>query len=227
MLFVPNLTQWVTSQVAIGHDGMVNLFLFRKGDALIAIDSGYRPRVVKRALKRLKVNPEAVTHLFLTHSDFDHAGALSVFPNASLYMGAEEAVMTNQLRPRMPTRFNKPLPKPARLVEDGETLEVDGISVHAVSTPGHTPGSTSWLVEGRHLFVGDALTLSFGKAHIMPAFINMDTPLHKKSLQSLASRVLSGGEADPLANVKCLFTAHSGYSMNVRDALARWTVKQA
>ena len=136
--------------------------------------------------------------------------------------------MTNQLRPRMPTRFNKPLPKPVRLVEDGETLEVDGISVYAVSTPGHTPGSTSWLVEGRHLFVGDALTLSFGKARIMPAFINMDTPLHRKALQALASRIVSSeGDDDPLAHVKCLFTAHSGYSMNVRNALARWTVKQA
>ena len=31
MMFVPSLTQWVTSQVAIGHDGIVNLFLFPQG----------------------------------------------------------------------------------------------------------------------------------------------------------------------------------------------------
>lgn len=222
MLFVPSLTQWVTSQVAIAHDGIVNLFLFRKGNTLIAIDSGYRPRVVRRSLKRLKLNPEAVTHLFLTHSDFDHAGALSVFPNAKLYMGEAESVMTTQSVRRMPIRFNRPLPRPATLVADGETVNVDGISVYAAATPGHTPGSTSWLVEGRHLFAGDALTLTLNKARIMPAFINMDTPVHRESLQKLAKRILADEGDDPLRGVKCLFTAHSGYTMEVRKALRNW-----
>lgn len=222
MLFVPSLTQWVTSQVAIVHDGMVNLFLYRKGDALIAIDSGYRPGVVRRALKRLRLDPAAVTHLFLTHSDFDHAGALSVFPNAKLYMGKEETSLAEQKERRMPIRYNNPLPRPATLVADGESLEVDGISVYAVSTPGHTTGSTSWLVEGRHLFVGDALTLSFKGAHIMPAFINMNTRRHRESIHLLAFRILASSGTDPLRGTKFLYTAHSSYTMDVARALRKW-----
>ncbi len=222
MMFVPSLTQWVTSQVAIGHDGFVNLFLFRKGKTMIAIDSGYRPRVVRTSLRRLKIDPASVSHLFLTHSDFDHAGALSVFPNAKLYVGKGEQPMIAGAMPRAPRHFNKPLPRPAEWVADGETVDADGISVYAVATPGHTPGSTSWLVEGRHLFVGDALTLLFGKVRIMPAFINMDTGTHRESIRMLAARMLASGGDDPLRGVKCLYTAHSGYTMEAGRAMRGW-----
>ena len=118
--------------------------------------------------------------------------------------------------------YNNPLPRPARLLQDGERVEVAGIEVHAIATPGHTPGSTSWLVEERHLFVGDALTLSFGKAHIMPAFINMNTPMHRESLHQLASRILAPDGDDPLRRVKCLFTAHSGYTVDIGKAMQHW-----
>jgi glyoxylase-like metal-dependent hydrolase (beta-lactamase superfamily II) len=45
---------------------------------------------------------------------------------------------------------------------DGETIRVGGpsgvsLEVRVMSTPGHTPGSTSFLVDGRHLLSGDTL----------------------------------------------------------------------
>ena len=105
---------------------------------------------------------------------------------------------------------------------DGETVDAEGISVYAIATPGHTPGSTSWLVEGRHLFVGDALTLAFGKVRIIPSFINMDTKTHRESIRMLAGRVLAAEGPDPLRGVKCLYTAHSGYTMEAGLALRPW-----
>lgn len=47
-------------------------------------------------------------------------------------------------------------PPPGRAVGDGEMLRFEGFSVGTVHTPGHTPGSTCFLV-GDYLFSGDTL----------------------------------------------------------------------
>ena len=42
-------------------------------------------------------------------------------------------------------------------VNDGDTLRVGGVELRAIATPGHTPESFSWLVEGSKLLTGDTL----------------------------------------------------------------------
>ncbi len=100
MMFVPSLTQWVTSQVAIGHDGFVNLFLFRKGKTMIAIDSGYRlidtaasylnEAAVGRGIKQARVPRTTAIGIVLPatagadlcfHSIFNHHGGERVRAN--------------------------------------------------------------------------------------------------------------------------------------------------
>ncbi len=49
------------------------------------------------------------------------------------------------------------LPKPPdRLLRDGDEITAGTIVLRALSTPGHTPGSTCFVV-GKHLFSGDTL----------------------------------------------------------------------
>ena len=49
------------------------------------------------------------------------------------------------------------LPKPPdRLLKDGDEITAGAIVLRALSTPGHTPGSTCFVV-GNHLFSGDTL----------------------------------------------------------------------
>ena len=45
---------------------------------------------------------------------------------------------------------------PDRTVRDGETLRFEGLEVRVILTPGHTPGSASYLAGG-YLFTGDTL----------------------------------------------------------------------
>jgi glyoxylase-like metal-dependent hydrolase (beta-lactamase superfamily II) len=45
---------------------------------------------------------------------------------------------------------------PGRAVEDGETVRIDGFLVKVLHTPGHTPGSSCFLI-GNYLFSGDTL----------------------------------------------------------------------
>ena len=218
MLFVTTPTRWITPQVACIGNIMVNMFLFRKGSDIIAIDAGFNEGMVRRGLKKLGVDPLTVSKVFLTHSDRDHAACVHVFANAVLYMGEAESALTEKKTERFRKRFNEPLSRSHQPVADGERIIAGGIAVKAIATPGHTTGSTSWLVEGTCLFVGDALTLSFGRAHITPSFINMDTSALRKSIRALAKKT----KFRPLSNIKWLFTAHSGYTDNPLKALEHW-----
>jgi len=47
-------------------------------------------------------------------------------------------------------------PAPDQFVEDGDIVEVAGLQLRAITTPGHTPGSVSYYTEGM-LFSGDTL----------------------------------------------------------------------
>jgi hydroxyacylglutathione hydrolase len=218
MLFITMPTRWITPQVACIGNVMVNMFLFRKDGDIIAVDAGFNEGMVRRGLKKLGVDPMAVSKVFLTHSDYDHAGCVHVFPNADLYMGAAESVLVEKKAERFRNRFNEPLSRTYRPVADGEKIMAGSITVRAFATPGHTTGSTSWLVDGTCLFVGDALTLSFGRVHITPSFINMDTMVHRKTIRALAKKMKSR----PLSELKWLFTAHSGYTGRPLKAFARW-----
>ena len=218
MLFITTPTRWITPQVAAISNVIVNMFLFRKGTELIAIDAGFREGMVRRGMKKLGLDPASVTHVFITHSDRDLAGCLNVFPNAVLHMGSAESVMVEGKAVRFKNRFNAPLSRKHEPVADGEKMMAGSIAVQAFATPGHTPGSTSWLVEGAFLFVGDALTLSFGRVHVTPAFINMDAAMHRKTIMTLAKKT----KFKPLSNVKWLFTALSGYTGKPLKALEKW-----
>ncbi|MGH2607926.1 MAG: MBL fold metallo-hydrolase [Tepidiformaceae bacterium] len=47
-------------------------------------------------------------------------------------------------------------PDPDAFVEDADVVEVEGLQLRAITTPGHTPGSISYYTEGM-LFSGDTL----------------------------------------------------------------------
>jgi glyoxylase-like metal-dependent hydrolase (beta-lactamase superfamily II) len=53
-----------------------------------------------------------------------------------------------------------PVSYPFSALGDGDALQVGSATLEAVRTPGHTPESTSYLLDGRALFTGDTLFLS-------------------------------------------------------------------
>ncbi|MFB3053170.1 MAG: MBL fold metallo-hydrolase, partial [Dehalococcoidia bacterium] len=50
----------------------------------------------------------------------------------------------------------EPPPEPDALLADGDKVEVEGVKLKVIHTPGHTPGSLSFYTEGM-LFSGDTL----------------------------------------------------------------------
>jgi glyoxylase-like metal-dependent hydrolase (beta-lactamase superfamily II) len=51
---------------------------------MIAVDCGYSAKRIARELANLSIDPAANTHLFLTHTDMDHAGGLELLPHAKV-----------------------------------------------------------------------------------------------------------------------------------------------
>lgn len=82
----------------------VNMWFYTKNGVTIAFDSGHRnfPKILEQ-FKMIRLNPQKVNHVFLTHLDTDHAGGIDVsghniFPNAQVYMGANEKMyMTGEI----------------------------------------------------------------------------------------------------------------------------------
>ncbi len=79
-------------------------------------------------------------------------------------------------------------------------------------TPGHTPGSLCYLVDGRWLFTGDTISLKEGKAGPFVERFNMDTP----------TEVVSIGKLAKLQGVEAVFTAHHGFTKDFQGAFAAW-----
>ncbi len=219
--FAPHPTGWVRKGVyAVCQRAMVNLFIVVTPGGALAIDSGTSPAGIAEALDAAGIAAEAVRHLFLTHGDYDHAGGLSAFPKAQVYLGADEEPLVTQQRARFLGLTHVPrLQTPYQSLRDGDTIEVDGLSVQAIATPGHTPGSMSYLVEGRWLFTGDAIALRRGAMRPFYAPLNMQRRRARAPLQKLAQ--LDGVELVCTGHTGCVdkrSTATAGLRMVEKEA---------
>lgn len=86
-----------------------------------------------------------VREVLETHGHWDHIQAVPQLRDAgySVHVTSEDAGM---------------LPSYDQIIEDGKVFEVGRLRLRAIHTPGHTPGSICFLVEGSPLlFSGDTL----------------------------------------------------------------------
>ena len=118
----------------------------------------------KTILDRVKGLELDIKIILLTHGHIDHVGALKAVKEA---IGAEMAIHTDDAKSLRGLRgwlqsflvpgLTYPLPPPPdRLLKDGDSISVAGLSFKVLHTPGHTPGGICLLGEGV-VFSGDTL----------------------------------------------------------------------
>jgi hydroxyacylglutathione hydrolase len=212
-LWYPVATGRVADNVYAVRVRDVNMFIYAAGQHAIAIDAAYAGDGLQEELERLPIDPASVTHLFLTHGDVDHTGGLDLFPNAQVYLSQDEEQMIDGTTARALWFLRCPRIGCAyTLLADGDVVTAGPIEIQAIATPGHTPGSMSYLVDDRVLFTGDTLTLRNGRVCTFYRVINMDTAAQSASIRKLAR----------LQGVTLLCTAHTGCTEDFARAMERW-----
>jgi hydroxyacylglutathione hydrolase len=191
----------------------VNMFIYADGEHTVAIDAAYAGDALFEELKRLPIPSQSVTRLFMTHADADHAGGLDAFPDVQVYLSKDEEQMIDGTTARLFGLYHSPrLARSYSLLDDGDVVTVGTIRVLAIATPGHTPGSMSFLVNNHVLFSGDTLTLRNGQAHPFYFLVNKDTATQRKAIRKLAS----------LQDIDLLCTAHTGCTRDYARAMQYW-----
>ena len=114
-------------------------------------------------------NGVKIEHLLLTHGHFDHIGAVKKLQDdgVKVYMHTNDVdkVTTDKSLCGL-THLNIDKFTPDILVWDGDRLELSGLTVEVIHTPGHTSGGVCYLI-GEHLFSGDTIFHgSFGRVDL-------------------------------------------------------------
>jgi len=174
-----------------GTGRTANAYLVR-GQEPVIIDTGTPTggRRIADELRRAGIVPALI---LLTHSHYDHAAGAAALRKATgapvCAPAAERALFSGELRHRRLARAGAraanlgraaELPAVDRWLEPGEIVE--GLEV--VSTPGHTPGHTSYRL-GTALVAGDAFMTGKRFREAVPFFI-ADRAESRRSIERLA-----------------------------------------
>ena len=159
-------------------------------------------------LKKLNIKPEKIIAVLLTHTDGDHVAAISNFKNAKIYLAREEEQMINGTTTKL-GRSNDIGTKEYTLLDDQQILKLRNLRIKCILTPGHTPGSMCYLINGKYLFVGDAFGMKNGKIDKPNDFFSKD----------MKTAILSFQKIKNLPDATCIFTAHNGYSTDYMKAI--------
>jgi glyoxylase-like metal-dependent hydrolase (beta-lactamase superfamily II) len=213
---------------------VVNWYVVEDGGRLTAVDAGLPAFAgdLEADLRAIGHRPQDVEAVVLTHSDADHTGVVPALREAGaralIHLGdrdtlAKPGPKAGEASPRhlipymrhpgfwrfmghMARRGGAKPPKieGAETFGDGDVLDVPG-RPRVVHTPGHTPGHSALLFEGRALFVGDELCtrdpLSGREGpQVMPTHFNVSTDQCFESLaaiEGLEADVLLPGHGEP------------------------------
>ena len=136
-----------------------NCYLVRPdgADKVLLIDPGDEAQRLQAAMSELGVEPAAI---LLTHTHIDHIGAVAPIARATgvpVYCPRAELAILAQ-----PDRFFPPAWGSVEAwdadepLDGGERLQLAGLDIDVVSTPGHSPGHVTYAIDGA-LFSGDVL----------------------------------------------------------------------
>ena len=163
-----------------------NCFVFRDEGAAkaLVVDPGEEP---ERILAEIEQTGAEVEAILITHCHFDHVGAvtpLAAATGAPVYCPEIEVpVLADIMSFTMPGFGPYEGYEADETVKGGEALELAGLTLDVLFTPGHSPGHVTYSVRGEEaIFSGDVLFQgSVGRVDLPGG----DGPTLLRSIQSL------------------------------------------
>jgi glyoxylase-like metal-dependent hydrolase (beta-lactamase superfamily II) len=207
--------------------GVANVYLVRLPQGAALIDAGLPSAApaIERALEELGVRRAgrgagALCAVLLTHRHLDHAGgaaALAAAHGAEVLIHEADAAAVEgrerltPARPGLLGRLVEPLvafsdgkifryrPTPVRALRDGERY-ADALTL--VHTPGHTPGSSAWLLDAERIVFGGDAAMNFRRKLRHPSTLfSLDARAVRRSQRRLAeldAELYAFGHGPPL-----------------------------
>jgi hydroxyacylglutathione hydrolase len=139
-----------------------NCFVLRRegSDRCLVVDPGEEPDRILAAVEAMGAKVDAI---LLTHCHFDHIGAVAPVARASgapVYCPQLETPVLADVMAYVPMPGIGPYEshEAEETVSGGETLELAGLTIDVISTPGHSPGHVTYSIRGEGaIFSGDVL----------------------------------------------------------------------
>ena len=165
-----------------------NCFIVREKDSgtALIVDPGEEADRLLKAVDELGI--EKVEAILVTHTHFDHVGAVAPVAQATgapVYCPELEREVLANIMDYVPWPGFGPFEsyEADHTVAGGETLELAGMKLEVLFTPGHSPGHVTYAIrEERALFSGDVLFQgSVGRVDLPGG----DWPTLLSSIQSL------------------------------------------
>jgi len=152
-----------------------HVYVFKSGDQYVQVDAGMRGSA-KRVLayyEAMGVRPSVV---LITHSHVDHVGGLRVLYDLykpRIYADPSEIPVIRGERPQYSAsplmKFFSSLVRISPVPSADDVSRIDLPKLVVVKTPGHTPGSTTYVLESgekKFAFVGDAAFEKGGQLYV-------------------------------------------------------------
>lgn len=131
------------------------LFVTPKGDILLDVGLPQNVPLVEANIRALGFHLRDIKILLNSHAHFDHAGGLQAMKKATgarLYASRADAALMARGGLRDPgygDKYPYPPVKADKILQDGEQVTLDGTTLTAHVTAGHTKGCTTWTTELR------------------------------------------------------------------------------
>ncbi|HKO27872.1 MAG TPA: MBL fold metallo-hydrolase [Solirubrobacteraceae bacterium] len=140
-----------------------NCFIVRAegSDRGVVVDPGEDAELITGAIADLGI--EAVEAILVTHTHFDHIGAVAPVARATgapVYCPELETMVLANINDYVPWPGFGPFEsyKADHTVSGGEALELAGLTFEVIFTPGHSPGHVTYAIrDAPALFSGDVL----------------------------------------------------------------------
>jgi len=148
-------------QLAVGPIAE-NCFVVRREDSdkALIVDPGEE---ADRILAEVEETGAEVEAILITHCHFDHIGAVAPVAKATgapVYCPEIEVPVLADIMAFVPYAGFGPFEsyEADETVKGGETLELAGLDIDVIFTPGHSPGHVTYSVQGEEaIFSGDVL----------------------------------------------------------------------
>ena len=139
-----------------------NSYLFRRdgSDRALIVDPGDEADKLLGAIDALGVTLEGI---FLTHTHFDHVGAVALVANATgaeVWVPEKEAFVLADINSFVPWPGFGPFESydAEHTLAGGERLDLAGFEIDVLFTPGHSPGHVTFSIPDEEaVFSGDVL----------------------------------------------------------------------